>query len=93
MALAVFAFTTILGWSYYGERCWQYLFSENSLMVYRALWVLAAVTFANVKVGFVWNLSDTLNGLMAVPNLIGLLLLAPMVFKVTREHFDKVENQ
>ena len=93
VALAVFAFTTILGWSYYGERCWQYLFSENSLLVYRALWVLAAVTFANVKVAFVWNLSDTLNGLMAVPNLIGLLLLAPMVFKVTREHFDKAENQ
>jgi len=89
VALAVFAFTTILGWSYYGERCWQFLFSENSLLVYRGLWVLAALTFANVKVGFVWNLSDTLNGLMAVPNLIGLLLLAPMVFKVTREYFDK----
>ncbi len=92
VALAVFAFTTILGWSYYGERCWQYLFSENSLLVYRALWVLAALAFANVKVAFVWNLSDTLNGLMAVPNLIGLLLLAPMVFKVTREYFDKAEN-
>ncbi|MDE0356075.1 MAG: amino acid carrier protein, partial [Deltaproteobacteria bacterium] len=93
IALAVFAFTTILGWSYYGERCWQYLFSEKSLMIYRGLWVLAALTFANVKVAFVWNLSDTLNGLMAVPNLIGLLLLAPMVFKVTREYFDKAENR
>ena len=93
VALAVFAFTTILGWSYYGERCWQYLFSENSLMIYRGLWVLAALIFANVKVSFVWNLSDTLNGLMAVPNLIGLLLLAPMVFKVTREYFDKAENR
>ena len=93
VALAVFAFTTILGWSYYGERCWQFLFSENSLMIYRGLWVLAALTFANVKVAFVWNLSDTLNGLMAVPNLIGLLLLAPMVFKVTREYFDKAENR
>ena len=89
LALAVFAFTTILGWSYYGERCWQYLFSENSLMVYRGLWVLAALGFANVKVAFVWNLSDTLNGLMAVPYLIGLLLLAPMVFKVTREYFNE----
>ena len=68
VALTVFAFTTILGWSYYGERCWQYLFSENSLMIYRAFWVLAALAFANVKVDFVWNLSDTLNGLMAVPN-------------------------
>ena len=88
IALAVFAFTTILGWSYYGERCWQYLFSENSLIVYRVLWIVAALGFANVKVSFVWNLSDTLNGLMAVPNLVGLLLLAPMVFKVTREYFD-----
>ena len=88
IALAVFAFTTILGWSYYGERCWQYLFSERSLLVYRALWVLAALSFANVKVDLVWNLSDTLNGLMAVPNLIGLLLLAPMVFKVTRKYFE-----
>ena len=88
IALAVFAFTTILGWSYYGERCWQYLFKERSLVIYRALWVLAALAFANVKVDFVWNLADTLNGLMAVPNLIGLLLLAPMVFKVTRDYFE-----
>ncbi len=88
IALAVFAFTTILGWSYYGERCWQYLFKEQSVVIYRVLWVLAALSFANVKVDLVWNLSDTLNGLMAVPNLIGLLLLAPVVFRVTREYFE-----
>ena len=88
IALAIFAFTTILGWSYYGERCWQYLFKEKSLVIYRALWVAAALAFANVKVDLVWNLADTLNGLMAVPNLIGLLLLAPMVFKVTRQYFE-----
>ncbi len=88
VALAIFAFTTILGWSYYGERCWQYLFKEKSLFIYRGLWVLAALAFANVKVDLVWNLADTLNGLMAVPNLIGLLLLAPMVFKVTRQYFE-----
>ena len=92
VALAVFAFTTILGWSYYGERCWQYVFSERSLLIYRALWVLAALTFANVRVDLVWNLSDTLNGLMAVPNLVGLLLLAPMVFRVTREYFEAEGN-
>ena len=80
-----------LGWSYYGERCWQYLFHEKSLWIYRGLWVLAALAFANVKVDLVWNLSDTLNGLMAIPNLVGLLLLAPMVFKVTREYFDSQE--
>ncbi len=88
IALAVFAFTTILGWSYYGERCWQFLFKEKTVVIYRILWVLAALSFANFKVDLVWNLSDTLNGLMAVPNLIGLLLLAPMVFKVTREYFN-----
>ena len=88
VSLAIFAFTTILGWSYYGERCWQYLFSERSLVVYRALWVLAALTFANVRIDLVWNLSDTLNGLMAIPNLVGLLLLAPMVFQRTRKYFD-----
>ena len=90
VALAVFAFTTILGWSYYGERCWQYLFKEKSLLIYRVLWIVAALSFANVKVDLVWNLSDTLNGLMAIPNLIGLLLLAPMVFKVTRQYFDDI---
>lgn len=89
IALAVFAFTTILGWSYYGERCWQYLFNEKTLIVYRMIFVAAIVYFAGAKVEFVWNLSDTFNGLMAVPNLIGLLLLAPMVFKVTREYFAK----
>lgn len=88
IALVIFAFTTILGWSYYGERCWQYLFNEQSLIIYRVFWVLAILTFANVKVDFVWNLADTLNGLMAIPNLVGLILLAPMVFKVTREYFD-----
>ena len=87
IALALFAFTTILGWSYYGERCWQYLFSEKSLILYRGLWIVAVLGFADVKVDFVWNVSDTLNGLMAVPNLVGLLLLAPMVFKVTHEYF------
>ncbi len=90
IALAVFAFTTILGWSYYGERCWQYLFKEKSLFIYRGLWVAAALAFANVKVDLVWNLADTLNGLMAVPNLVGLLLLAPMVFRVTRQYFEEI---
>ncbi len=92
IALAVFAFTTILGWSYYGERCWQFLFSEKTLIIYRVMWVVAALSFANFEVQLVWNLSDTLNGLMAIPNLIGLILLAPMVFKVTRDYFDNQQR-
>lgn len=87
VCLAVFGFTTILGWSYYGERCWQYLFGEKSLIVYRVLWVLVVLGCANVKVEMVWNLADALNGLMALPNLIALLLLSPMVFRMTREYF------
>ncbi len=93
VALTVFAFTTILGWSYYGERCWQFLFKEKSLVIYRIAWVIAVLSFANFKVDFVWNLSDTLNGLMAVPNLIGLILLAPIVFKVTKDYFDSEEGR
>ena len=88
VALAVFAFTTILGWSCCGERCWQHLFSERSRYVHRAPSVLAALSFASVKVDLVWNLADTLNGLMAVPNLSGLVLLAQVVFRVTRKHFE-----
>lgn len=89
ISLAIFSFTTLLGWSYYGERCWQYLFKEKSVMIYRIMWVVAIVWFANQKVDFVWNLSDTLNGLMAIPNLIGLLILSPIVFKLTKEYFKK----
>ncbi len=92
VALVIFAFTTILGWSYYGERCWQFLFKEKSVVIYRILWVVAAFWFANQKVDFVWNLSDTLNGLMAVPNLIGLLLLSPIIFKVTKNHFENLKT-
>ena len=87
VALVVFAFTTILGWSYYGERCWEFLFHEKSVVIYRIFWVLAALLFANLKIDFVWNLADTLNGLMAIPNLIGLLVLSPMIFKLTKEYF------
>ena len=93
IALAIFAFTTILGWSYYGERCFQYIFSEKYLIIYRVFWVAAALSFANFKIDLVWNLSDTLNGLMAIPNLVGLVLLAPMVFKVTSEYFDEREKK
>ena len=93
IALVIFAFTTILGWSYYGEKCWQFLFKEKSVVYYRILWVIAAFWFANQKVDFVWNLSDTLNGLMALPNLIGLLILSPMIFRVTKEHFERQKNK
>ncbi len=87
--LIVFAFTTMLGWSVYGERCVQYLFGKKSVLPFRILWVLAIPLGATVKLAFVWLLADTLNALMALPNLIALLLLSPIVFKMTRDYLAK----
>ncbi len=87
--LIVFAFTTILGWSYYGERCASYLMGVKAILPYRILWVAATLIGALVKLGLVWALADVLNGLMAIPNLIALLLLSPVIFSITREYFYK----
>lgn len=83
--LVVFAFTTILGWSYYGERCASYLFGTRIILPYRYFWIAAIFLGAVQELSFVWNLSDLLNGLMAIPNLIALLLLSPVVFKLSKK--------
>lgn len=87
IALAVFAFTTILGWSYYGEKCWEYLVGTRAILPFRILWVLAVPFGAIAHLDFAWLLADTLNGLMALPNLAALLLLSPVVVRLTREYF------
>ncbi len=87
--LVVFAFTTMLGWSVYGERCVEYLFGVKSILPFRILWVLAIPAGAMVKLAFVWLLADTLNALMAIPNLIALILLGPVVFHLTKEYFER----
>ena len=89
IALAVFAFTTILGWSFYGERCIEFLFGVKAIVPYRIAWILAIPVGATLNLGFVWLVADTLNAMMALPNLIALLMLSPVVFKLTREHFEK----
>lgn len=89
LGLAIFAFTTLLGWSYYGERCVQYLFGPKSITPFRILWVLAIPVGASAELDFVWLVADTLNALMALPNLIALILLSPIVFALTREYFKK----
>ncbi|WP_375177395.1 alanine/glycine:cation symporter family protein [Marinobacter mobilis] len=89
IALAIFAFTTILGWSFYGERCVEFLFGVKAIVPYRVLWVVAIYFGATSDLGFIWLLADTLNALMALPNLIALLLLSPVVFQLTREHFER----
>ena len=85
--LMIFAFTTMLGWSVYGERCVEYLFGVRSILPFRLLWVAAIPVGAMVHLNFVWLVADTLNALMAIPNLIALLLLSPVVFRLTREYF------
>ena len=87
VSLAIFAFTTILGWSFYGEKCVEYLFGVKIITPFRVLWILAVPVGASIDLGFVWLLADTLNAMMALPNLIALLLLSPIVFQMTREYF------
>ncbi|MEH0018681.1 MAG: sodium:alanine symporter family protein [Desulfobacter sp.] len=88
IGLMLFAYSTILGWCYYGEKSMEYLFGEGSVMPYRVVFVLFVGVGAIAKLGLVWNLSDTFNGLMAIPNLIGLLLLTPVIVKETKSYFD-----
>ena len=88
LALAVFAFNTILGWSYYCDRSLQYLFGLKVIMPFRVLWSVAALVGSVLTLEFVWLLADTLNALMAVPNLIALIVLSPIVFKITKAFFD-----
>jgi AGCS family alanine or glycine:cation symporter len=87
IALVVFAFTTILGWSYYCERCWEFLAGTKTILPFRIIFVLAVPFGAIAQLDFAWLLADTLNGLMAIPNLISLLLLSPVVLRLTREYF------
>ncbi len=87
IGLAVFAFTTLLGWSFYGEKCVEYLFGVRAIVPFRILWVIAIPFGADQELKFIWLVADTLNALMALPNLLALLLLSPVVFKLTREYF------
>ncbi|MCJ0973114.1 sodium:alanine symporter family protein [Pseudomonas sp. PS1] len=89
IALVVFAFTTILGWSYFGERCWEFLVGTKAVWPFRVIWVVAVPFGAIAHLDFAWLLADTLNGLMAIPNLVSLLLLSPVVVKLTREYFAR----
>lgn len=92
VGLLLFATSTILGWSLYGTRCIEYLFGRKAVLPYQTLFVLVIVVGAVAKLKLVWDISDTLNGLMAIPNLIGLLLLSPVVLKYTREYFKALKG-
>jgi AGCS family alanine or glycine:cation symporter len=89
IGIILFAYSTMLGWCYYGEKAMEYLFGIKSIMPYRIVFIALIGVGAIAKLSFVWNLSDTLNGLMAIPNLIGLLLLTPVIVSETKKYFDK----
>ncbi len=88
VGLALFAYSTILGWSYYGEKSIEYLMGEKSILPYRVVFVLFVGIGALLKLDLVWALADVFNGLMAIPNLIGLLALSPIIVKETRNYFE-----
>lgn len=89
LALAIFAFTTILGWSFYGEKCVQFLLGVNAIIPFRIAWILALPIGATQSLEFIWLLADTLNAMMAIPNLIALALLSPVVFRLTKDYFSQ----
>jgi len=89
LGLCLFAFTTMIGWSFYGERCAVFLLGTRVIMPFRIAWVIAIPLGTLVELDLVWLIADTLNAFMAIPNLIALMLLSPMVFKISREYFER----
>jgi AGCS family alanine or glycine:cation symporter len=90
IAVLFFAFSTVLGWSYYGTRSWSYLFGEKSSVIYKVVFVgVIFVSSVLTDVSLPWNISDTFNGLMMVPNLIGVIVLSPLVVKLTKNYVNR----
>lgn len=84
---AVFAYSTLIGWNYYGEKAIEYLFGARAIRIYRIFFIAAVIVGAMLKLELVWNFSDLMNGMMAIPNLIGLLILSKVVKEETDRYF------
>jgi AGCS family alanine or glycine:cation symporter len=89
VGVLLFAYSTILSWEYYGERCAEYLFGSKAIMPYRIIWIPFILIGAIGRLVTIWDIADTLNGLMAIPNLIGVLGLSGVIIKLTKEYFSK----
>ena len=89
LAILLFAFSTVLGWSHYGSTAFEYLFGTKSTVIYKVVFVAFIVVGATMNLTLAWDLSDTFNGLMAIPNLIGVLTLSPIVMKITKNYVDR----
>lgn len=90
IAILLFAFSTVLGWSHYGSKACEYLFGTKSTIVYKIAFVLMIFIGCTMNLGLAWDLSDTFNGLMAIPNLIGVIALSPIVMKITKNYVARI---
>jgi len=94
IAMFLFAFTTVLGWSHYGSKAWEYLFGAKTTFIFRIIHVCTIIFGAVLTSSLAWDISDTFNGLMMVPNLIGVLVLCPLVVKITKNYVNrKIKNK
>ena len=91
VGIITFAFSTILGWSYYGERCVEYFAGKRVLIGYKILYLLVAIIAPIVSLNLVWLIADTLNAMMAIPNLIGVLLLSPVIVSETKKYINNID--
>ena len=89
IAMFLFAFTTVLGWSHYGSKAWEYLFGAKTTIIFRIIHVCTVIFGAVLSSSLAWDISDTFNGLMMIPNLIGVLFMIPLVMKITKNYVDR----
>ncbi|MFW9619085.1 sodium:alanine symporter family protein [Sulfurospirillum sp. 'SP'] len=91
ISTVLFAYSTILGWSYYGEKAFEYIFGERFIRLYRVLFIAGVMVGSMMKLEFVWNFSDLTNGMMAIPNLIALLLLSKVISSESKRYFESLK--
>ena len=89
IAMFLFAFTTVLGWSHYGSKAWEYLFGAKTTFIFRIIHVCTVIFGAVLTSSLAWDISDTFNGLMMLPNLIGVVVMMPLVIKITKNYVDR----
>ena len=92
ICLTLFAFSTVLTWGLYGTRCCEFLLGYKAGKIYQIIFCLVVVIGGTMELELVWNIADTLNGLMAIPNLIALLALSPVVIKLTKEYKEMIKS-
>ena len=92
IAMFLFAFTTVLGWSHYGSKAWEYLFGAKTTYIFRIIHVCTVIFGAVLTSSLAWDISDTFNGLMMIPNLIGVLALSPLVVKITKNYVRRAKG-